>query len=137
MHFLVRQVGETELRVVVQVLVDRELLYEQVILRNVAYNAVNAVAFLEKVEAVDADLALRRPDHPSQYAEQRRLPGAAGTHDADELARTFGDGDVAKPDVARREFHFSDPGIERKPRGCKLVVEVGYEVAVIQHIARL
>src|SRR5690606_37599493 len=57
-NFFIGKIRETELGVVVQVLIYRELLDQKVILQNISDDAVQSIGLLMQIQAVDSDFAL-------------------------------------------------------------------------------
>ena len=86
-----------------QVFLDRQVLVEGVLLRDVADVALERVEILVERLAVEQDLALGRLELSAEHAHERALARAARAHHADELAAVDRETDAVERDVAVAE----------------------------------
>ena len=86
-----------------QVLADRQLLVECVLLRDVTDVALERVEVFVKRLAVQQDFAATRLKLSAEHAHERAFAGPARAHHADQLAAIDREADAFERDVAVRE----------------------------------
>ena len=84
---LLGKLVKTEFGVEVEVLIHRQFLNQEVVLRHIADNALELFALFGVVVAVDGDSAALERVIADEEVQERRFAHAGAAHDADEVAR--------------------------------------------------
>ncbi len=87
-QLLAAQVRQPQTAGVAQVLLDRQVVHDEIVLRDVAEDRPIAPQLRRERQPVQMDRPFGRLERVEQHAQQRRFPRAAGAHDADQLSRT-------------------------------------------------
>src|SRR5688572_12943568 len=98
---------------------------------------MHAILLRVQIETIDEDLALRWFYQAGQHVEQGSFTRTACAHDPDKFSWPLCYEYVSQANAAVGKFQFCDGSVKRKFSGFYFFIKIGYQVAVIQCIARL